>query len=192
MNVISLWRLNLSVGYHRLVPVGHTCLMNDALVDRVREWISDARKIVVLTGAGISTDSGIPDFRGPNGIWTKNPAAEKASTIHHYLADREIRKVAWQTRVTSPAWDARPNEGHRAIAELERRGKLHALITQNVDGLHQRAGNSEAKVIEVHGTMRWSSLLELRRPAADATDPRPSEGRSGRSAVSGLRRHPEE
>ncbi len=130
--------------------------MNDTLVERVRAWIGDARKIVVLTGAGISTDSGIPDFRGPNGIWTKNPAAEKASTIHHYLADTEIRKLAWQARVTSPTWDARPNPGHRAISELERRGKLHTLITQNVDGLHQQAGNSDAKVIEVHGTMRWS------------------------------------
>ncbi|HEX6659858.1 MAG TPA: NAD-dependent deacylase, partial [Ilumatobacter sp.] len=121
-----------------------------------RRLIDDARRVVVLTGAGISTDSGIPDFRGPNGIWTKNPAAEKASTLQHYLADRTVRVTAWRNRVESPTWHAQPNAGHRAIAELERLGKLHGLITQNVDGLHQQAGNSPEKVIEVHGTMRWT------------------------------------
>ena len=117
-----------------------------ALVDR-------AERVVVLTGAGISTDSGIPDFRGPNGVWTRNPAAEKAATIQHYLADPDVRRAAWQTRVQSPAWSAQPNAGHRAIVELERRGKLRALVTQNVDELHQRAGTSPALVVEVHGTM---------------------------------------
>jgi len=124
------------------------------LVDRVRGWIDEADRIVVLTGAGISTDSGIPDFRGPNGVWTKNPAAEKTATLQHYLADAEVRKQAWQNRLESPAWAARPNAGHRALVELERRGKLTAIITQNVDELHQQAGNSPGKVIEVHGTMR--------------------------------------
>jgi NAD-dependent deacetylase len=110
--------------------------------------------VVVLTGAGISTDSGIPDFRGPQGVWTKNPLAEKLSNIHHYLADAEVRKAAWKNRLTSPAWNAQPNAGHLAIVELERQEKLHALITQNIDELHQVAGNSPQKVIEVHGTMR--------------------------------------
>lgn len=119
----------------------------------VRRWIDGARRIVVLTGAGISTDSGIPDFRGPQGLWTRNPAAEKISDIRYYVADREVRKAAWQARLHSPAWSAMPNAGHRALAELERRGKLHALITQNIDGLHQRAGNSVDRVIEVHGTL---------------------------------------
>jgi NAD-dependent deacetylase len=120
----------------------------------VRNWIEGARRVVALTGAGISTDSGIPDFRGPQGVWTKNPHAEKMSNIHHYLADPEVRKASWQNRLASPAWTAQPNPGHLALVELERRGKLHALITQNIDELHQLAGNSPGLVIEVHGTMR--------------------------------------
>ena len=112
-----------------------------------------AGRVTVLTGAGISTDSGIPDFRGPQGVWTKNPAAEKTSTLSHYLADAEVRRVAWQQRLHSPAWDARPNAGHRALVDLERQGRLVALITQNIDELHQRAGSDPNRVIEVHGTM---------------------------------------
>jgi NAD-dependent deacetylase len=121
---------------------------------QVRSWIDEAERVVVLTGAGISTDSGIPDFRGPQGVWTKNPLAEKMSNIHYYLADPEVRKASWQNRLTSPAWEARPNPGHLALVTLELRGKLHALITQNIDELHQIAGNSPDKIIEVHGTMR--------------------------------------
>jgi NAD-dependent protein deacetylase/lipoamidase len=123
-------------------------------VEDVRGWIEDAQRIVVLTGAGISTDSGIPDFRGPQGVWTKNPLAEKLSNIHHYLADPEVRRASWQNRLESPAWRARPNAGHFALVALEQRTKLHALITQNIDELHQIAGNSPERVIEVHGTMR--------------------------------------
>lgn len=122
--------------------------------DDVKAWVDAARRIVVLTGAGISTDSGIPDFRGPKGVWTTNPAAEKQSTLQHYLADPAVRRAAWQSRMNHPAWTAGPNPGHRAVFELERRGKLHALITQNIDGLHQQAGHAEDRVIEVHGTMR--------------------------------------
>ncbi|MFZ9676884.1 MAG: SIR2 family NAD-dependent protein deacylase [Quisquiliibacterium sp.] len=126
----------------------------------IRDWIDTAKRIVVLTGAGISTDSGIPDFRGPQGVWTRNPQAEKQSTIQNYLADPQVRRAAWQGRLDHPAWSARPNSGHLAIVHLERRGKLHALITQNIDELHQIAGNSPDKVIEVHGTIRrtmcWS------------------------------------
>jgi len=120
----------------------------------VRGWIGKARRVVVLTGAGISTDSGIPDFRGPQGVWTKNPKAEKLSDIRYYMSDPEVRRLAWQSRLEHSAWSARPNAGHRALVELERRGKLHALITQNIDELHQLAGHSPDKVIEVHGTMR--------------------------------------
>src|SRR6267142_591799 len=108
----------------------------------VRSWVRDAKHIVVLTGAGISTDSGIPDFRGPQGVWTKNPVAEKMSNIHYYLADGAVRKASWQNRLSSPAWSAQPNPGHLALVELERRKQLHALITQNIDELHQLAGNS--------------------------------------------------
>jgi NAD-dependent deacetylase len=123
-------------------------------LQKVRGWVNDANRVVVLTGAGISTESGIPDFRGPQGVWTKNPQAEKLSNIHYYMGDAEVRKAAWQSRLEHPAWNAKPNVGHLALAALEQRGKLHALITQNIDELHQMAGNSRDKVIEVHGTVR--------------------------------------
>ena len=123
-------------------------------LERVRQWIDSAERVVALTGAGISTESGIPDFRGPQGVWTRDPAAEKQSTIQHYLADAEIRKAAWRSRLDNPAWTATPNRGHQALVALERRGKLHALVTQNIDELHQRAGNAPERVIEVHGTIR--------------------------------------
>jgi len=125
----------------------------DAAVQDARRWIDASSRIVVLTGAGISTDSGIPDFRGPQGVWTKNPKAEKLSNIHYYMSDPEVRKLAWQSRLTHPAWRAEPNAGHAALVDLERRGKLLALITQNIDGLHQRAGSAPDRVIEVHGTV---------------------------------------
>jgi len=112
-----------------------------------------ARRIVALTGAGISTESGIPDFRGPKGVWTLNPKAEKLSDIRYYMADPEVRRLAWQERLAHPAWTAKPNAGHMALVDMEKSGRLHALITQNIDGLHQRAGNSPQKVIEVHGTV---------------------------------------
>src|SRR5688500_5378390 len=121
-------------------------------IERVRGWIHDSTRVVALTGAGISTESGIPDFRGPQGVWTTNPKAERLSNIHHYMSDPEVRKLAWQQRLAHPAWHAEPNAGHRALADLERRGRLHALITQTIDGLHQKAGNSPDTVIEVHGT----------------------------------------
>src|SRR5919107_3046255 len=125
----------------------------------VQGWIAGAQRVVALTGAGISTESGIPDFRGPKGVWTRNPAAEKQSTIQHYLADPEVRKAAWRSRLDSPAWSAEPNAGHRALVALERRGKLHALVTQNIDELHQRAGSSPDVVIEVHGTIWQAECL---------------------------------
>ncbi|HEV8614289.1 MAG TPA: NAD-dependent deacylase [Methylomirabilota bacterium] len=120
----------------------------------VRGWIASATRLVALTGAGISTESGIPDFRGPQGVWTRNPEAEKQATLQHYMADPEVRRRAWRSRLESPAWRAEPNAGHRALAKLEQRGILDTLITQNVDGLHQRAGSSADRVIEIHGTMR--------------------------------------
>jgi NAD-dependent deacetylase len=128
--------------------------------EKVRGWVGEARHIVALTGAGISTDSGIPDFRGPQGVWTRNPMAEKLSNIHYYMADPEVRKASWMARMDHTAWNAKPNAGHLALAVLEKRGKLHALITQNIDELHQMAGNSPEKVIEVHGTMRKVVCME--------------------------------
>ena len=123
-------------------------------VDRVRRWIDASVRIVALTGAGISTESGIPDFRGPQGVWTRNPKAERLSNIQHYMSDPEVRRLAWLSRLDHPAWHATPNAGHRALMDLERRGTLHAIVTQNIDGLHQQAGHAPGSVIEVHGTMR--------------------------------------
>jgi NAD-dependent deacetylase len=128
-------------------------------LDTIRGWIEAAQRIVVLTGAGISTDSGIPDFRGPKGVWTLNPKAERMSDIRYYTTDPEVRRLSWQSRLAHPAWTADPNAGHRALAALEQRGRLHALITQNIDGLHQRAGVSADKVLEVHGTLHQVMCL---------------------------------
>ena len=128
--------------------------MDQQQIKTVREWVAKSQRIVALTGAGISTESGIPDFRGPQGVWTKNPKAEKLSDIRYYMADPEVRRLSWQQRLSHPAWQAEPNPGHMALVALEQSGRLHALITQNIDGLHQTAGNSREKVIEVHGTMR--------------------------------------
>ncbi len=141
-------------------------------IERARNWVHEAQRVVVLTGAGVSTDSGIPDFRGPQGVWTKNPAAEKQSTLQHYVADAEVRKASWRARLDHPAWQAKPNAGHQALVELERRGKLHALITQNIDELHQIAGNSPERVIEVHGTVRKVQCLNCgwRAPMAAALE----------------------
>jgi NAD-dependent deacetylase len=122
-------------------------------IQRARDWIDEARCVVALTGAGISTESGIPDFRGPQGVWTKNPGAERMATLQHYVADPEVRKRAWKSRFESAAWKAEPNDGHRALVTLERRGKLDTLITQNVDGLHARAGTTPGRLIEIHGTL---------------------------------------
>jgi NAD-dependent deacetylase len=134
--------------------------------------VAAAERIVVLTGAGISTDSGIPDFRGPQGIWTRNPAAEKASNISYYLADPEVRRAAWLNRLDTPVWTAEPNPGHLLVYELERRRRLHALVTQNVDGLHQAAGHDPDNVIEVHGTVRFTRCWDCadRRPMRETLD----------------------
>ncbi|MET7423910.1 Sir2 family NAD-dependent protein deacetylase [Dactylosporangium sp. NPDC005555] len=119
-------------------------------------WI-DAGSVVALTGAGISTDSGIPDFRGPDGVWTRDPEAMKLSSIDHYVADPAVRRRAWQERLHNPAWTAEPNAAHHALAALERVGKLTATVTQNIDGLHQRAG--AVNVIELHGTLSETECL---------------------------------
>jgi NAD-dependent deacetylase len=129
-------------------------LPDSLALDEIAGWLREARSIVVLTGAGISTESGIPDFRGPNGVWTRDPKAEKLSNIHHYMNDPEVRVASWQARLVHPAWTAEPNAGHRALADLERHGRLDTLVTQNIDGLHQKAGSSPERVVEIHGTVR--------------------------------------
>ncbi|MGW4771998.1 SIR2 family NAD-dependent protein deacylase [Nocardia sp. NPDC004278] len=117
------------------------------------DWRKRDGRIGVLTGAGISTDSGIPDFRGPRGVWTKDPIAELLSTYDAYLADPELRKRSWLARRDNPAWQAEPNAAHTALADLERAGRTITIITQNIDRLHQRAGSSPGRVIEIHGNM---------------------------------------
>ena len=116
--------------------------------------IERCESITVLTGAGISTASGIPDFRGPQGLWTKDPKAASMSSLPHYMNDPQLRVRAWRSRLEHPAWSAEPNEAHRALVDLEGLGKRYTLITQNIDGLHQAAGSSPDVVIEIHGTLR--------------------------------------
>src|SRR5690606_2589625 len=130
-------------------------------------WIRAARRVAALTGAGISTDSGIPDFRGPKGLWTRNPEAEKLATLEHYLADPAVRARSWQWRLETEADRRLPNAGHRALVALERAGRLDTLVTQNVDGLHQAAGSSPERVVEIHGTLREVECLDCgeRAPA---------------------------
>ena len=124
-----------------------------------RELLADAERVAVLTGAGISTDSGIPDFRGPDGVWTRDPEAEKRSSIQWYLADAQVRRDAWRIRASSELFTAEPNDGHRALVRLSDDGRLHTLVTQNIDGLHVRAGSPADDVVEIHGTVqRWECV----------------------------------
>jgi NAD-dependent deacetylase len=150
-------------------------------VEEARVLLAGARRVVALTGAGISTDAGIPDFRGPQGVWTRNPSAERLSTLDNYLRDAEVRRAAWRARVDAPVWSARPTAGHLALVDLERRGLLDTIVTQNVDGLHQAAGSAPRIVVEVHGTThwtacwscgeRWPTLTVLQRVRAGEDDP---------------------
>jgi NAD-dependent deacetylase len=127
--------------------------MRVGITEQVAGWLREARSVVALTGAGISTESGIPDFRGPQGLWTKNPGAEKMATLQYYLSDPEIRRRSWKNRLSTLGRRVEPNTGHRALVDLERRGKLQTLITQNVDGLHHAAGSTADIIIEIHGTV---------------------------------------
>ena len=135
-------------------------------LDEVADWLSDSRSTMVLTGAGVSTESGIPDFRGPSGIWTRDPASERLSNIGYYVANPEIRRESWRRRLDHPAWGAKPNAAHHALAELEAAGRLELLVTQNIDGLHLAAGSSPERLVEIHGTIRETACLACgdRRP----------------------------
>jgi NAD-dependent deacetylase len=146
--------------------------MNPEELAEVAGWLRRAERVVVLTGAGISTESGIPDFRGPQGVWTRDPKAEARADIRYYMSDPKARRQAWQGRLNHPARDAQPNAGHRALAQLERQGRLLLLITQNIDGLHLAAGSSPERTVEIHGTMRDYVCLGCgsRGPMADALD----------------------
>ena len=154
----------------------------DVSVREARRILMSAERIVVLTGAGISTDAGIPDFRGPDGLWTKNPAAERASTIQHYLTDDEARRASWRMRLDTRLVNAEPTPGHHALVDLEGQGRLGHLATQNVDGLHRKAGTSAELLTEVHGSVSgimcvscdWRSEVApvLDRVRAGDDDPR--------------------
>jgi NAD-dependent deacetylase len=141
-------------------------------LETIAGLVRNARRIVVLTGAGISTESGIPDFRGPQGVWTTNPAAEKTATLQYYVGDPEVRKQAWRNRVESPLWDAEPNAGHVALAQLSEKAALHTLVTQNIDGLHHKAGTPPEVIVEIHGNVREAKCLscDWRGPMEETLD----------------------
>lgn len=141
-------------------------------VDRATGLLTRARRVTVLTGAGVSTDSGIPDFRGPQGVWTRNPEAERLSTFQDYRDDPEVRRESWRQRAAHPVWSARPGPAHEALVSLERSGRLLALLTQNIDELHQAAGSSPDLVVELHGTVHHTECLSCaaRAPMSEALD----------------------
>lgn len=149
-------------------------MTDDRAVAEAAALLRDAAHVVLLTGAGISTESGIPDFRGPNGVWTKNPDAEKTATLQYYVRDPEVRARAWQNRLDSGMWDATPNDGHRALVALEQQlgDRWGLLVTQNVDGLHHAAGSDPARIVEIHGNVREVKCLacSYRAPMAVALD----------------------
>ncbi|MCZ9353928.1 NAD-dependent deacetylase [Streptomyces mutabilis] len=126
--------------------------------------------VAVLSGAGVSTDSGIPDYRGPAGLWRSDPEAERLVTYEYYMGDPEIRRRSWRMRRDTGVLRAEPNAAHRAVAELERSGVPVRVITQNVDGLHQLAGLPARKVLELHGTARSYVCTDchVRGPMEDA------------------------
>jgi NAD-dependent deacetylase len=159
----------------------------DETIRRARALVEQARRVVVLTGAGISTDSGIPDFRGPQGVWTKNPEAERLATLDAYLSEPELRRRSWQNRLTSPMWDCAPNAGHLALVDLERSGRLDTLVTQNIDGLHHAAGHDPARVVEIHGTAR--EVVCMRCGDRQANEPVLARVRAGELDPRCLRTH---
>ncbi len=160
-----------------------------------RALLAESSSVVVLTGAGISTDSGIPDFRGPAGVWTTNPAARSKMTLEAYVADAELRRRAWANRGEGAVWTAQPNAGHRALVELEVQGKLALLVTQNADGLHRVVGHAPELVVELHGSVHETVCLScahvlptsevLSRVRLGDVDPRCRE-RVGETSCGGL------
>jgi NAD-dependent deacetylase len=145
-------------------------------------WADGVVRVAVLTGAGISTDSGIPDYRGPSGIWTRNPGLVDAFTYSAFQADAQVRAAFWRTYLGHAVWRAEPNAAHRALAGVERDGVAVRILTQNVDGLHQQAGSTPRKVLELHGSLRETvctgcaarapSAPTMARVAAGDHDPR--------------------
>ncbi len=160
----------------------------------MRDWGMDAftkaasllahsERILALTGAGLSTASGIPDFRGPQGRWTQDPDAEKISTLSYYLTDEDVRRKAWRARAHSAHWEAAPNAGHLALVDLERAGKLAGIVTQNTDGLHLVAGSSTRHRPRGARQRADLALRGLRRHRPDGADARARPGRGRRPAL---------
>ncbi|MGO9571595.1 MAG: SIR2 family NAD-dependent protein deacylase [Desulfomonilaceae bacterium] len=150
---------------------------DDGIIAAARS-ICDAERIVVFTGAGISTESGVPDFRSPGGIWSQYNADDL--TYQKFRAEEKYRKIYWAyDRARYPAMrDAVPNSAHKAVVDIEKSGRLSALVTQNIDGLHQKAGSSSEKVYELHGTVREITCLDChtRWPREEITDEMDREG----------------
>jgi NAD-dependent deacetylase len=154
---------------------------SDESITRARRLVEEAESVAVLTGAGVSTASGIPDYRGPEGVWTKDPDAQRLSNINDFVASHDVRVAAWQRALHQRTFDAQPNAAHLALVTFEHAGKLRAIITQNVDGLHLKAGSSPNLVREVHGYSRTTRCLScgvetptkeiLTRVAAGDVDP---------------------
>jgi NAD-dependent deacetylase len=169
--------------------------VREASIERARRLVQEATTVVVLTGAGVSTASGIPDYRGPDGVWTKDPSAERLSSINDFLGSAEVRVAAWQREVHQREVAAQPNPAHHALVTFERTGKLRAIVTQNIDGLHLAAGSSSDLVFEVHGNSRATRCLScgeetptsevLARVAAGDIDPH-CEALVGGSVCGGL------
>ncbi len=137
-------------------------------LEQVSDWVRGARAVTVLSGAGMSTESGIPDFRGPQGLWSKDPSARRLFDLEAYRSDPAVREQAWRRRSEHPAWTARPHRGHAALVALERAGRLRAVVTQNIDGLHQQAGNDPRRVLELHGSIHRVECLGCGRTGPTA------------------------
>ena len=126
------------------------------------------KKIAVLTGAGISTSSGIPDFRGPDGVWTKHPDQMSVYDIDLFLRNKEDREYSWRWQKESPVWNAQPGTAHKALVKLEQAGMLTLLATQNFDALHEKAGNSDNVIVNLHGTIGTSHCMKCHQEYATA------------------------
>lgn len=169
--------------------------VSNAENDAARAELSRAQRVVVLTGAGVSTASGIPDYRGPRGVWTLDPAAERASRFDAYSTDPEVRRASWRRLLARAQNPPQPNAAHLSLAQFERTGRLSLLVTQNIDGLHLAAGSSPGRTIEIHGHVRTVRCLAcgsrqatsavLVRVAAGDPDPR-CEAIVGANACGGV------
>ena len=138
--------------------------MTDAIF-LARNLVSASKKIVILTGAGISTSAGIPDYRGPDGVWTKNPGAERRSHIDTWISDPTAREAGWQRRLHTAWEDVVPTAAHDAITQFAASQRISLVVTQNIDGLHQRSGLSPDLLIEIHGTVHESICLRCEHTA---------------------------